>query len=84
MAYARKCDRCGECFDPYEQGEALMGRFINPIFQNSEDLTMQKVTVRLMKKAGSESYVDLCPDCTTRFFAFMLGGDRDENTDVNG
>ena len=73
MASARKCDRCGQCFDPLRYGDkTMMARFMNPIFQNSEQIREHNVGYYLVEDSAN-SYVDLCPECTKEFEAFMEG-----------
>lgn len=73
MANARKCDRCGKCFDPLRYGDkTMMARFQNPVFQNSEQIRNHDVGYYLIEDTA-DAYVDLCPDCTRDFEAFMEG-----------
>ena len=72
MANARKCDRCGKCFDPLSQGKTVMARFQNPVFQNSEQIKDHDVGYYLIEDTA-DAYVDLCPECTDDFEAFMEG-----------
>ena len=72
MANARKCDRCGKCYDPFGQGTCQMTRFSNPIFQSSLDIRSNKVGFRLVEDKP-DAFVDLCPDCTDDFILFMKG-----------
>ena len=73
MANARKCDRCGKCFDPLRFGDkTMMARFTNPIFQNSEQIKDHDVGYYLIEDTA-DAYVDLCPECTDDFEAFMEG-----------
>lgn len=73
MANAKKCNRCERCFDPLKV-EGMMGRFVNPIFQTSEDIRNNKVGARLID-AEPDAYIDLCPECAKMFEAFMCHGD---------
>lgn len=71
MAIARKCDRCGTCFDPLEvRGNEEICRFQNPIFQNAESLECCVVKDRLLQ-GGPDVMIDLCPECTRKFRLFM-------------
>lgn len=79
MGAARKCDRCGKCFDPLTV-EGEMVRFINPIFQTRDSIRECKVYRRLLTvgdpQPGYERgdiMVDLCPKCTEAFKMFMEG-----------
>ena len=72
MANARKCDRCGTCFDPMGQGYSLMARFRNPFFQSSEDLKENTAGAYLISD-NPDAFVDLCPECTGNFQLFMGG-----------
>ena len=76
MANARMCDRCGRCFNPLSE-TGSMCRFVNPVFQDPEDIKKFKVGARLLHDEPPDAYVDLCPDCTTQFFIFMNPGDTD-------
>lgn len=87
MARAKKCDRCGFCFDPLAQGDALMAMFQNPNLRSSTSLMDCKIERRLLPNAGPDEWVDLCPVCTTDFLIFMHDpsvGTRVENKDDNG
>lgn len=73
MADAKKCDRCGKCFDPYHMdGDAC--QFRNPVFTNSESLKEMKRAGFLYEDAGPDTWVDLCPTCSGAFVIFMNGG----------
>lgn len=80
MAAARKCDRCGMCFDPTsENGE--MARFPNPVFQTKESIRECRVTRRLLNDIGPDTMVDLCPGCTLEFQMFMKNESLIDMTD---
>lgn len=91
MGAARKCDRCGKCFDPLTV-EGEMVRFINPTFQTRDSIRECKVYRRLLTiedpQAGYERgdiMVDLCPKCTEAFKMFMDGKINDfTSTDAFG
>ena len=73
MASARKCDRCGKCFDPLGcKNKSVMARFQNPIFQTSDQIRNHDIGYYLIEDSN-DSYVDLCPECTKDFEAFMEG-----------
>ena len=72
MSNARKCNRCGVCFDPRAQGLTAMAQFRNPIFQSSEDIRSFRVGSYLIEDSKDE-IVDLCPECTEKFRLFMDG-----------
>ena len=74
MAIARRCNRCGRCFDPLNVRGTMM-RFENPIFQSADDVRNQKVGRRLIDDEN-DVCVDLCPDCTERFQNFMNANDE--------
>ena len=78
MANARKCNRCGKCFDPLNVA-GMIGRFENPIFQSSADVREQKVSKRLIEGEAPDVYVDLCPECAEMFEVFMSGCDLPED-----
>ena len=73
MSKAIKCDRCGKCFDPLRYGDkSMMASFQNPIFQNSDQIKDHEVGYYLIEDSV-DAYVDLCPECTRDFEAFMEG-----------
>ena len=96
MAEARKCDRCGKCFDPLEQGYFQMVRFSNPLYQTSKDIREHVFSRYLVEGASPERKIDLCPECTGQFTLFMEGSplaiekndfdkaDVPEDTETNG
>lgn len=73
MANARKCDRCGKCFDPLHNMEGMMCRFRNPVFQNSNDIREGVVGKSMLNEP--DAFVDLCPECAEMFDAFMHNDD---------
>ena len=77
MSLAKKCDRCGICFDPYNI-KGRMGRFVNPIFQTSDDICEQFRGQLLDEELGVDGIIDLCPDCAKAFREFM---NRNPNPD---
>ena len=72
MAIARKCNRCGKCFDPLDHGRCYMVQFSNPVFMTSEDIHKHNAGYYLVSGHPDEK-IDLCPDCTEDFQAFMEG-----------
>lgn len=75
MAGARKCDRCGTCFDPLSE-QSEMARFRNPIFQTADNLRNTTVGRHLINsKLDPDIWIDLCPSCTHKFDLFMMGTD---------
>lgn len=72
MANAKKCDRCGKCYDPasIEDNPAMVAHFSNPILQTPNDVKRGVIT-RYLKK-GLDA-LDLCPECTGEFSLFMEG-----------
>jgi len=70
MSMAKKCDRCKLCFDPYNL-EGRMGRFINPIFQTSDEIREQYRGQLLDEDLGVDGIIDLCPKCAVEFRKFM-------------
>jgi len=74
---ARKCDRCGVCFDPFEE-DGVMAEFKNPIFRTRDDIRDHKIGMKLMPDEQTDAYVDLCPECTKKFIDFM---DCEKNED---
>lgn len=77
MANAKKCDRCGKCYDPasIEDNPAMVVSFSNPIFQTAEDYQHHRFTEILGRDDDNygNSNVDLCPECTGEFTLFMDG-----------
>lgn len=77
MANAKKCDRCGKCYDPasIEDNPAMITRFSNPIFQTAEDYKNNKITTCFSAKDRHDGSgdIDLCPECTGEFTLFMDG-----------
>ena len=73
MSKARKCDRCGRCFDP-RMAAGEMASFGNPVFQDGADYQKHVVGHYLLRGSPPEETVDLCPDCTTQFVIFMEKG----------
>ena len=76
MANAKKCDRCGKCYDPasIEDNPAMVVSFSNPIFQTAEDYKNRRFT-RTFSGDDDDfgNNVDLCPECTGEFTLFMDG-----------
>lgn len=70
MANARKCDRCGKCFDPFSQKFRQMTHFKNPVFETERDIIDHKVGCYLVEDSP-DALIDLCPDCTESFILFM-------------
>lgn len=73
MANARKCNKCGTCFDPLDS-PGIMCRFRNPIFQTSNDIREGVVGFKLIDDESTEAIIDLCPKCADLFREFMKGG----------
>lgn len=76
MANAKKCDRCGKCYDPasIEDNPNVVVSFSIPIFQTAEDYKNHRFT----RSFGGDDdnwgdNVDLCPECTDEFTLFMDG-----------
>ena len=72
MADARKCDRCGICFDHYDQGFFQMVSFRNPVYQTSKDLENGTYGRYYLENRPNEM-IHLCPKCTGDFTLFMEG-----------
>lgn len=70
MSIARKCDRCGKCFDPLKE-YLSMCRFRNPIFENAASIRENKINAKMFNESSPDMWVDLCPSCTGRFVMFM-------------
>lgn len=73
MANARKCDRCGKFYDPFEM-DGMLCRFQNPVFQNTHDI-QEGMIGKLLMNASPDTHVDLCPECAELFEAFMCCSD---------
>lgn len=76
MANARKCDRCGRFFDPFEF-EGSCCKFRNPVFQTAKDIREGRIGT-LMNSKSPDIFIDLCPDCAERFDRFMCGVDPED------
>lgn len=79
MATAMKCDRCGECFDPFNMAGPLC-RFKNPRFMTANDIREGVVGRRLIQDDDydgndADILVDLCPVCAQAFEKFMANHD---------
>ena len=76
MANAKKCDRCGKCYDPasIEDNPATVVSFSNPVFQTAEDYKHHRFT-RIFGGDDDDfgNHVDLCYECTGEFTLFMEG-----------
>lgn len=77
MANAKKCDRCGVCFDPMSGGDVEWTSFSNPMFKSANSIRESKWT-RLMYDDTKRDTVDLCPGCTKAFEKFMACDDTFE------
>ena len=73
MANARKCDRCGEFYDPFQM-TGMICKFENPRFQTSNDIR-EGVIGKLMFDCDPDAFVDLCPTCSEMFENFMCGSE---------
>lgn len=73
MANAKKCDRCGVCFDPMTGGDVEYVSFSNPIFRSQNSLKEMKSSRMLFNdnRRIDLDVVDLCPSCTKAFEKFM-------------
>lgn len=72
MSKAKRCDRCGKCFDPMDI-PAMICRFSNPAFMTAEDIKAGKVKTHLRPDLEWDEKLDLCPECTGDFTLFMDG-----------
>ena len=71
MSYARKCDMCGKCFDPYEE-KGRMARFPkNPYFQTANEISEGVRGILLIDDEGPDSTIDLCPACSDKFYSLF-------------
>lgn len=71
MANAKKCDRCGVCFDPFNLKQAMCS-FRNPMFKETQNIRDGTIG-ELLILAHPDDYVDLCPNCAHEFRLFMKG-----------
>ena len=68
MSYARKCDRCGICFDP-NAGKSLKMENVRTI---SPQEYRQNTCTYVGSFLGDDSRtMDLCPACTDDFLCFL-------------
>lgn len=68
MAAARKCDRCGKLYEPYNLKDD--SKHINGIIF---------VNVDEQRKYYDHGIIDLCPDCSTEFINwFQNGGEAND------
>ena len=83
MSKALKCDRCGQCFDPYNMKDGQSFTTIPTyIFQTSENLANCEVEYR-------DENINYCPMCTESFtrwmsFYLVMDNDRKNSTSDNG
>ena len=73
MSNAKKCDRCGKFYDPFDM-EGMSCKFSNPILQATND-HREGLIGKLMLSGSPDDYEDLCPECAELFEAFMSGAD---------
>lgn len=66
MANAKKCERCGKCFDPAE-GSGPSIHIAELLMHTPEDFKNHKFTEHQM-------FLDFCPECTAQFKEFMNYG----------
>ena len=73
MANAKKCDRCGKCYDPasIEDNPTMVASFSNLIFQTAEAYKHHSFTSIFDDNNGNN--IDLCPECAGEFTLFMDG-----------
>ena len=65
MSIASKCDRCGECFDPY----SITADFVKIDEYRILDKTWATNALKQFK--DRKSNIDLCPECADKFLRFM-------------
>ena len=75
MSKAIKCNRCDKCFDPLEI-DGVMCRFSNPKILSAHDI--REGVAKYLFPFGPDGWVDLCPDCTEAFEAFMNNAENAE------
>lgn len=73
MSNAKKCDRCGKFYDPFDM-EGMSCKFTNPMLQTSANIR-EGMIGKLMFSGSPDDYEDLCPECAELFEAFMSGAD---------
>lgn len=61
MALAKKCDRCGEIYDPYGSNSEFNA--IIPAYIDTSGFAVKKFRV-----------IDLCPKCRKSFKEWLNGG----------
>ena len=87
MPYAKKCDRCGKCFDPLEAKGELCTFRVPTLYtaKNAKELTRGEP---IIPGRAADDMFDLCEDCTRAFKIFMKpaknGGDTDGNQENHG
>ena len=70
MAKGLICNRCHRCFNPLTvEGEFM--HFSNPTIQTSEDYAANMRGRYFDPVEGYDGVIDLCPDCTPKFFDYM-------------
>lgn len=70
MSNAKKCDRCGKCFDPLEE-KGDMIRFKSPIVVTYKTIKEHSIKSRLLPDVLPDEYADLCSSCSMEFKIFF-------------
>lgn len=70
---ARKCDRCGKFYEPYEEKDKRFQFVVNGI-------AFVRVKTDSSYSGAGEDGHDLCPECLTAVIDFMFG-ERKNNDD---
>lgn len=73
MALAKKCDRCGNLYEPKDMD--ICGAIVNGLSLISRD--------EQNTRAVSRRYFDLCPECMDEFEKFMTAKLREEKNAEN-
>lgn len=69
MANAKRCDKCGEFFDPFYM-DGYCCRFVNPMFKTENDIR-EGLLGKPLVDGSPDMYIDLCPHCARLFKVFM-------------
>lgn len=70
MSNAKKCDRCGKCFDPLEE-KGDMIRFKSPVVVTSGTVAVHNIKRMLLPDVLPDEYADLCSSCSSEFKMFF-------------
>lgn len=78
MANAKKCDRCGAYFTPYNiHDKTIYMKMTNPVYITGKDASERKITGTLFPESNKyvdsdcDRTIDLCNLCARELFKFM-------------